>query len=858
MNPKTAPKKNADWFCEKCKGQENGEAELEIDEKGLKPNAWQTPAQRKAYSGQPTVNPAKTKEFNVKPPDGIGKKNAAKVGKDAAGKKKAELNHTPSRSGLRDFLGSAGESEAKAGSTVEPGNLKRKTKQSKRDESPKKQVKKAKAMPAHVPAEETASDLQTTSNLLEAVSPVHLTSSITSTTSSMMPPSGMHDVVTQPKSVKDSTSPKPVAVPISIAQAKSPLAGLSIKGQVQVRVRSPEGVPIKSRLANLPIAVVQSRSPEHTGAPSKLAGLPITVALATSPRKMIVSSPATTLPIMSTAAQGIVPGSKGSPVKALDLTTVGLTKVLSLGLTTNPPRLATGSTAMVRTILSPGMTRSPLVGAGLGAVRPRMPSGGATRPSLVAVRSKQPSLRLVTRLPPGVRPNIPLSRPTLLVARPGLRPVRPMTKPNVSQALPVTLANIVRSPPTSTKPVSVGPMLNKAASDEDIVMLADTDTESFEDLPNNMIKLIKVNEDKDSSSKEKTEEERMDDESFMDMFDDETRKLAETFDMFEPTGSSKNGDDNDSTKKTMEDGKTSEELSPTGQSAQTTGGGSEQNETAPQAPDTPGTPGTPRLMICTPGASPPFGASPSFGALASGSPPTPTGQRGGVVRLRGMRPRGGQVVAIRGGSALRLRMPLRVPIRGGVASLAVRPRGLVSSRMKGSGPMTGRPALLRPTNPRQGAPRAMLTRPSAPRPVLVRPKLPPTTATASGSVQTTSETSPESDKEPTEILMTKDTTPAHPKKEAAEVIDLGEETTPPSAPKRKATMAKLTHLGISVSRKKGEKEGSSTSHTSLPQAVAQSPSVTKPASASANASSKKVTVELSESQIKALKALGMM
>merc|ERR1719220_1435644 len=137
-------------------------------------------------------------------------------------------------------------------------------------------------------------------------------------------------------------------------------------------------------------------------------------------------------------------------------------------------------------------------------------------------------------------------------------------------------------------------------------------------------------------------------------------------------------------------------------------------------------------------------------------------------------------------------------------------------------------------NPRQGTPRAMLTRPSAPRPVLIRPQ-PKTTKTTvvSGSVRATSETSPESEKEPTDILMTKDTTPAHPKKEAAEVIDLGEETTPPAAPKRKATMDKLTHLGISVSRKKGEKEGSSTSHTSLPQAVAQSPSVTKPASASA-------------------------
>ena len=60
---KTQPKKNADWFCEKCKGQMGNTEEvgLEIDLKGLKANAWQTPAQRKAYSGQPTVNPAKTK-----------------------------------------------------------------------------------------------------------------------------------------------------------------------------------------------------------------------------------------------------------------------------------------------------------------------------------------------------------------------------------------------------------------------------------------------------------------------------------------------------------------------------------------------------------------------------------------------------------------------------------------------------------------------------------------------------------------------------------------------------------------------------------------------------------------------------
>lgn len=60
---KSQPKKNAEWFCEKCKGNigEVEEAALEIDEKGTKPAAWQTPAQRKAFSGQPTVNSAKTK-----------------------------------------------------------------------------------------------------------------------------------------------------------------------------------------------------------------------------------------------------------------------------------------------------------------------------------------------------------------------------------------------------------------------------------------------------------------------------------------------------------------------------------------------------------------------------------------------------------------------------------------------------------------------------------------------------------------------------------------------------------------------------------------------------------------------------
>merc|ERR1712156_605647 len=181
------------------------------------------------------------------------------------------------------------------------------------------------------------------------------------------------------------------------------------------------------------------------------------------------------------------------------------------------------------------------------------------------------------------------------------------------------------------------------------------------------------------------------------------------------------------------------------------------------------------------------------------------------VQLRGMRSRGEQLVAIRGGSAVRLRMPLRVPLRGGVASLAARPRGAVASRMRSIAPMTGRPALSRPSS-RGVTPRAMVLRPTAPRPVLVRAQHYPST-TASEPVKAASGSESGTEKEPTDILLTKDTTPVNPKKEAAEVIDLGEEETTPPAPKRKAAMAKLTHLGISVSRKKGE--AGSTSHSSL-------------------------------------------
>ena len=744
----------------------------------------------------------------MKPPGGIGKKNASKLVKDAIGKRKNEQNRTPSRSGLRDFLGS-GESPSQAvvetAKVAEPGNVLQRTNSRKREGSPLKNVKKAKAPPESQAKAEGVSDLRISPSLLEAIP----------STSSTSP---LHPLTTSSNmSLTDSTSPKPVPLSITASSsdasgANAKMTGSQMKGQVQARVKSPEGAAIKSRLANLPIAVVQSKSPENpTGSP-KLVGLPITAALATSPRKIVASS--------------------RSPTQATS-TTQGI---------------PTASQPTIAARISPsGITRPPLVGA---VLRPRLPPG-ASRPSLVAVRAKQPSLRLVTKLPAGVRPNIPLSRPTLLVARPGLRPVRPIQKAvNVSQA--VAPSNDVFSPPTSTKPSSV-PILNKTASDEEIVMLADADTESFEDLPNNMIKLIKVNEDKDSSSKEKTEDERMDDESFMDMFDDETRKLAETFDMFEPTNSSKNGDDNNIPKKTMEDNKPGTEQNSTKQVVQPTGSqdGIKEAQT-PLTPGTPGTPGTPKLVICTPGSSTPkLRASTQIGSPAL----TPNITRG-AVQLRGMRSRGGQLVAIRGGSAVRLRMPLRVPLRGGVASLAARPRGAVASRMRSIAPMTGRPALLRPSS-RGVTPRAMVLRPTAPRPVLVRAQHSPST-TISQPVKAASGSESGTEKEPTDILLTKDTTLVNPKREAAEVIDLGEEETTPPAPKRKAAMAKLTHLGISVSRKKGE--AGSTSHSSLPQAVVQSPSVTKPAAAAvaANDNSKKVTVELSESQIKALKALGMM
>ena len=58
---KTQPKKNADWFCEKCQEGNEGKEGQAAKPEGAKTPAWQTPAQRKAYTGPPSVNTAKSK-----------------------------------------------------------------------------------------------------------------------------------------------------------------------------------------------------------------------------------------------------------------------------------------------------------------------------------------------------------------------------------------------------------------------------------------------------------------------------------------------------------------------------------------------------------------------------------------------------------------------------------------------------------------------------------------------------------------------------------------------------------------------------------------------------------------------------
>jgi hypothetical protein len=148
--------------------------------------------------------------------------------------------------------------------------------------------------------------------------------------------------------------------------------------------------------------------------------------------------------------------------------------------------------------------------------------------------------------------------------------------------------------------------------------------------------------------------------------------------------------------------------------------------------------------------------------------------------------------------------------------------------------------------------------------------------------------------------VTKDTAKQHVKREKAEVIDLSDDDSPPPPP-RSATLDKLSHLGISVSRQKapqiprgvqarlppgislshsggggspsGSKRpaggGGNTSYTmthaseepppkrvSVPENVAGA--LANISSSPAGTAKKKVELELSEAQINALKALGMM
>ena len=155
--------------------------------------------------------------------------------------------------------------------------------------------------------------------------------------------------------------------------------------------------------------------------------------------------------------------------------------------------------------------------------------------------------------------------------------------------------------------------------------------------------------------------------------------------------------------------------------------------------------------------------------------------------------------------------------------------------------------------------------------------------------------------EANEIKVTKDTAPQHLKREKAEVIDLSDDDSPPPPP-RSATLDKLSHLGISVSRQKAPQvpksvaarlpPGISLSHTgsggggsgskrsagsssasytiqpaeeepatkrvALPDNVAGALQGLGAGGSPAGTPRKKVELELSDAQINALKALGMM
>ena len=151
--------------------------------------------------------------------------------------------------------------------------------------------------------------------------------------------------------------------------------------------------------------------------------------------------------------------------------------------------------------------------------------------------------------------------------------------------------------------------------------------------------------------------------------------------------------------------------------------------------------------------------------------------------------------------------------------------------------------------------------------------------------------------EANEIRVTKDTAPQHVKKETPECIDLDDDDSPPPPP-RSATLDKLSHLGISVSRQKAPQvpksvqarlpPGISLSHTGSSGSSNKRPAASGSASytmtpaqdepapkrvalpdnvagalasvsqSPASASKKKVELELSDAQINALKALGML
>jgi len=775
-----------------------------------------------------------------------------------------EVDHTPSKAGLREFLG---EKEDNAmdddGEILEPANSNQDTSADYAPASSNKRGRKAPVGRSRAPVAPRL--VPTTEAAVPEVQPPPA-------------PAGLPVSILQPRApvVQPSLLPPGLAnLPVTI-QASPPVS--------TIKQSSPAAMP--SLLAGLPISMVPSPALEPDTISSVLEDLPGTSSNPLGTSSQIQGTSDLDTPISpqllhsppAAAAKGFrhpttptrdlyLGGSAAvsSPEHALDLTTSGHLAT-STHITNTSPRLtaaqptlrphqgpggarlvpagpsiriqgtsggprmmvinrATGARPLLRPATGQQIVRlKQVVGAHGNLARPPVPQLGnmvriqaATRPHgpgagavvlgarqvLVGARPAQPDTRPVLvgarSLVPGARPvlinakpMLPGGRPRLVIARPGLPGARlavPGARPgvqNLSMIRPTTV-KIIRSPPSNPEQVKTNMVASKPS--------ADTMTDKMlDDLPNNMIKLIKVNDSKKKDPKEKDSDE----DAFMDMFDDETRKLAENFDMFESANPAKPLSD--------EEGSQEPALaSPTTTSQ-----------------EEPGTPGTPRLMICTPGPTPegtrvlPGGTWAPSTPLAPGAESPMLRGRGGL-RVRGVRPRGGQMVRLRGGPVVR-------PVRPGGpgARPGLRPAGPVM-RLGGPGARAGlRPVMV-----------AVRPRPPA---VPVRSPEPAPPATAQGDAAT-------------DILMTKDTTAVHPKKEAAEVIDIVEES--PPKPKRAKAMERLTHLGISVSRKKGETSGGAASHL-LPASVAQSPSITRPNI------KKKVELELSEEQIEALKSLGMM